>query len=701
MKRILLTIFVWLAATHSIYAAPVTYQFTGTTSSTMTVNNGTSAGTISAGTPFSGTLTFDDAQNATAVAFAGGTHSQYPFTNMTLTTGTNTVSWGPGTIDVYNNLTSASSGYPIGDSLYANIAGVPPNGTINGAQFNWIFLGLVDGTGTAFASSALPSNLNFASFQNNQFIEFNYGTLGTPWGAGNTSTIQWLSSLSKTGSTVTTPPTITTTALPNGVIGVAYSVPVTATAPNGDGLTLGVTGLPNGLYFDGLNISGTPTAVGASNVVITATDLDSQLSTSSTLLLTINDAPIVFGPALPDGATNVAYFATFIAATGGTGSFTYSAVGLPAGLSLYGNIVYGTPTAAGVANVSLTATDTAGFSKTVNITLNIVDPVFATCSGTNAVETAYVPRSPGFIVGNGGLNLLDHLWTTNLNPSNTTFLGGLVNWYQTGLILDYTGIVDPAGCILTQLTVKPKVTIDTTSLPNGTAGLGYSAPVSVAWGVAPYNITVAGLPADLMFDGANAIGTPMVVGSFVVSITAIDSVGVTAVKSLTLVVTDQAITFAPTLPNGTVGAAYSASLSASGFGPFTYSATGLSAGLTLVRNTISGTPTTAGTYMGTLTATDAVGVTAAVSFTLTINSAPANFTVPDEAKGKITAVAADYLMVGGKKLIWNANTKINVNTPNGVIHVVNSFVKKGMKVQWKGLRDKATNTVLTSQLEIN
>ena len=157
-----------------------------------------------------------------------------------------------------------------------------------------------------------------------------------------------------------------------------------------------------------------------------------------------------------------------------------------------------------------------------------------------------------------------------------------------------------------------------------------------------------------MFDGANAIGTPMVVGSFVVSITAIDSVGVTAVKSLTL-----------------------------------------------VRNTISGTPTTAGTYMGTLTATDAVGVTAAVSFTLTINSAPANFTVPDEAKGKITAVAADYLMVGGKKLIWNANTKINVNTPNGVIHVINSFVKKGMKVQWKGLRDKATNTVLTSQLEIN
>mgnify|MGYP003353738658 CR=1 FL=1 len=80
------------------------------------------------------------------------------------------------------------------------------------------------------------------------------------------------------------------------------------------------------------------------------------------------------------------------------------------------------------------------------------------CSGTNAVETAYNARNPGFIVVNGGLNLLDHLWTSNLNSSNTTFLGGLVNWYQTGLILNYTGTTDPAGCILDHLTVAPAVT---------------------------------------------------------------------------------------------------------------------------------------------------------------------------------------------------------------------------------------------------
>ncbi|MCC6540019.1 MAG: hypothetical protein IT162_20895 [Bryobacterales bacterium] len=62
---------------------------------------------------------------------------------MTLTIGSQTVSWGPGKITMYDNLTS-SAGYPTGDSLYANMSRVAPNGLINGAGFNYIFLGLVD-----------------------------------------------------------------------------------------------------------------------------------------------------------------------------------------------------------------------------------------------------------------------------------------------------------------------------------------------------------------------------------------------------------------------------------------------------------------------------------------------------------------------------------------------------------------------------
>ena len=108
-----------------------------------------------------------------------------------------------------------------------------------------------------------------------------------------------------------------------------------------------------------------------------------------------------------------------------------------------------------------------------------------------------------------------------------------------------------------------------------------------------------------------------------------------------------------------------------------------------------------GSYPITIAAVDAVGASASRSVTLTIDPAPGNYTISDEGKGKITAIGPGYLMVGSKKLIWNAATRITVNEPAGEVHMIDSFVQVGMKVQWKGLRDKSTNTVLTSQLEVN
>jgi hypothetical protein len=70
---------------------------------------------------------------------------------------------------------------------------------------------------------------------------------------------------------------------------------------------------------------------------------------------------------------------------------------------------------------------------------------------------------------------------------------------------------------------------------------------------------------------------------------------------------------------------------------------------------------TAGAFTERLTATDAAGGAQTATATITINPAPAgNYTVEDEGQGKITAVGAD-LMVGTRKLIWNAGTKITVN----------------------------------------
>ncbi|MFD4676882.1 M4 family metallopeptidase [Lentzea sp. NPDC058450] len=74
-----------------------------------------------------------------------------------------------------------------------------------------------------------------------------------------------------------------------------------------------------------------------------------------------------------------------------------------------------------------------------------------------------------------------------------------------------------------------------------------------------------------------------------------------------------------------VGTAVSLPLSASGgTAPYTWSATGLPAGLSVNGSTISGTPTTAATSNVTVTATDSAGKTGSASFSWTVGSTGGN-----------------------------------------------------------------------------
>ena len=86
------------------------------------------------------------------------------------------------------------------------------------------------------------------------------------------------------------------------------------------------------------------------------------------------------------------------------------------------------------------------------------------------------------------------------------------------------------------------------------------------------------------------------------------------------------LAIAGTLPNGTVGVAYSSgALSASGgVAPYQWSATGLPAGLAMASSTgaISGTPSTAATYTFTVTVTDAAGAALSSALSLAIDPAP-------------------------------------------------------------------------------
>jgi hypothetical protein len=122
--------------------------------------------------------------------------------------------------------------------------------------------------------------------------------------------------------------------------------------------------------------------------------------------------------------------------------------------------------------------------------------------------------------------------------------------------------------------------------------------------------------------------------------------GNTAASQYSLTFVAPTITVAPaSLPNGTQGTAYSATVSASGgSAPYTYAITAgaLPAGLSLTNGTLAGTPTASGSFTFTVTATDASAAPGPYSgsrtYTFTINTQPVTAApvITTPANGSVT-----------------------------------------------------------------
>jgi len=199
--------------------------------------------------------------------------------------------------------------------------------------------------------------------------------------------------------TVPAVPSITTSSLPSGTVGVAYSATLAGTggiSPYTWGVVSGT--LPAGLSLSASSgaVSGTPTAtgVGASNVTFGLTDSGAAtaLSASAALPITINAAQaIVFTPAsLPAGTYNVAYTGS-VAATGGAGALTYtvSSGAMPTGLSLSSSgAISGAPAATGAFNFTVKAADAFGDSATMPLSIAVTYPALTV--STTSLNAAVV-----------------------------------------------------------------------------------------------------------------------------------------------------------------------------------------------------------------------------------------------------------------------------------------------------------------------
>jgi hypothetical protein len=190
---------------------------------------------------------------------------------------------------------------------------------------------------------------------------------------------------------------------------------------------------------------------------------------------------------------------------------------------------------------------------------------------------------------------------TSLDPAVLTVQGSTVTAVAPG-----TGeVAASAGAFsdVAVIEVLDVLTVVTTSLPSGTAGASYSQTLTAAGGSGgnTWAIDAGSLPAQLSLNSSTGVisGTPTSVGSSTFTVRVTSGSGQTATRQLTITIYAPLAVSTTSLPQATVNAPYSATLTAAGGNgsyAWSLSAGALPAGLSLNGSSgaITGVPTAAG-----------------------------------------------------------------------------------------------------------
>src|SRR5262249_52291310 len=136
------------------------------------------------------------------------------------------------------------------------------------------------------------------------------------------------------------------------------------------------------------------------------------------------------------------------------------------------------------------------------------------------------------------------------------------------------------------VTIRGVLSIVTMTLPNGSVGTAYSQTLASSGGTVPlvWSVVDGQLPTGLQLAGATGVisGTPSAAGMFDFTVQVIDASNRSARQRYTVTIIGPPRILTQTLPAGTLNAAYSAALEATGGEtPYAWSASGLPAGLAI------------------------------------------------------------------------------------------------------------------------
>ncbi len=401
---------------------------------------------------------------------------------------------------------------------------------------------------------------------------------------------------------------------------------------------------------------------------------------------------------LSNGTAGSSYSET-ITASGGTSPYTYavSTGTLPGGLGLTtAGVLSGTPSGAGTSNFTVTATDANGctgslaYALTVSVACDtgatLDQQQLVTSSGSLAIQAGQIVAQT-FTAGLSGTLQRIALYLGKQNgydftTSSTLTAGDLIIEMQSTVSSTTNSFGGNCGTITRN---APSGTVlATMTVPNSSVALGggqfytfdFPTPISLTSGEI-YAIVVRntgiqpvdGNPGRFdWYEGRlnGGITDPYIGGASLAKQTAASTWSIfEAVQpnSCNFTVYDDmafktyigmGISLSPgSLSNGTVGSAYSQTITASnGASPYTFAVTSgsLPAGLTLSNaGELSGTPTAAGTSNFTVTATDANGCTGNKSYSLAV-ACPTITITPSSLSGPVkkgVAFSQTYSASGG------------------------------------------------------